>query len=131
LFFIDTKPSFTHGTYATLYIDSLYTTLTSKYFVDENLRGVNFVNQYITDGAIININTYQLKPYTSKVLGRKALFDVIQILLPSGEVTDNNLKIQMIDISDIDFATSGFYHFSITCTVDGNDVVMHYTLQIL
>ena len=129
--FIDTKPSFTHGTYATLYIDSLYTTLTSKYFEDENLRGVNFVNQFITDGAIININTYQLKQYTSKVLGRKALFDVIQILLPSGEVTDNNLKIQMIDISDIDFATSGFYHFSITCTVDGNDVVMHYTLQIL
>ena len=129
--FVDTKPSFKHGTYATLYIDPLYTTLTSKYFVDENLRGIDFVNNNITDGAIINITTYQLNSYSSKVLGRKALFDVIKIYLPTGEVTDNNLKIQMIDINDIDFATSGFYHFSITCTVGGNEVVMHYTLQII
>ena len=128
--FVDTKPTFTHGSYATLYIDALNNTLTAKYFADEVLRGVKFINNYLTDGAIINISTYTLKPYTNKVLGRKALFDSIEIIVPTGPVTDNNIKIQMFDLTDINFAVPGFYHFSITCSVGGNDVVMHYTLQI-
>ena len=71
------------------------------------------------------------KTYSNAVLGRKALFDAIQIIVPTGEITDNNIKITMFDISDINFAVAGFYHFSITCQVNGNDVVMHYALQII
>ncbi|MBR2892059.1 MAG: hypothetical protein IKC22_06790 [Bacilli bacterium] len=129
--YTNTKPTFTHGEYATFYMDSLNNALTAKYFKDEEIRGSIFVNNYLTDGAIINISTYTFKTYSNAVLGRKALFDSIQIILPDGEVTDNNIKITMIDISDINFAVSGFYHFSITCSVNGNDVVMHYALQII
>lgn len=130
IIYTNTKPTFTHGEYATLYVDSLYNSLTAKYFADEEIRGSVFVNNYLTDGAIINISTYTFRTYSNAVLGRKALFDAIQIIVPSGEITDNNVKITMIDISDINFAVSGFYHFSITCQVNGNDVVMHYALQI-
>ncbi len=129
--FVGIKPNFSHGSYATLYIDPLYTTLTTNYFQDEEYRGINLANNYFTEGAFINIASYSMKSYSNKVLGRKALFDMIQIILPTGEITDNNIKIQMIDITDINFAVSGFYHFSIICNVNGNDVVMHYTLQIL
>lgn len=128
--YLDTKPTFTHGEYATVFIDALYTTLTAKYFHDENIRGEKFVNEYLTDGAIIEILSYTMKPYSNKVLGRKALFDMIKVYLPTGEITDNNIKIQMIDITDINFAEAGFYHFSVTCTVGEQEVVMHYALQI-
>ena len=129
--YTDTKPTFTHGEYATLYVDSLYNALTAKYFADEEIMGSVFVNNHLTDGAIINISTYTFKTYSNAVLGRKALFDAIQIIVPTGEITDNNIKITMFDISDINFAVAGFYHFSITCQVNGNDVVMHYALQII
>ena len=55
---------------------------------------------------------------------------MIKVYLPTGEITDNNIKIQMIDITDINFAEAGFYHFSVTCTVGEQEVVMHYALQI-
>ena len=129
--YTDTKPTFTHGEYASLYVDSLYNALTAKYFADEEIMGSVFVNNHLTDGAIINISTYTFKTYSNAVLGRKALFDAIQIIVPTGEITDNNIKIKMFDISDINFAVAGFYHFSITCQVNGNDVVMHYALQII
>lgn len=129
--YTDIKPTFTHGEYASLYVDSLYNSLTAKYFADEEIMGSVFVNNHLTDGAIINISTYTFKTYSNAVLGRKALFDAIQIIISSGEITDNNIKITMFDISDINFAVSGFYHFSITCQVNGNDVIMHYALQII
>lgn len=128
--FVDIKPNFNHGKTATLYIDALHTTITTKYFEEEMYRDVKLVNNFITDGAIIQISTFSLKTYPVVVLGRKALFDNIKIILPTGELTDNNTKIKVIDITDINFSKPGFYHFSITCTVAGNDVVMHYTLQI-
>ena len=68
--------------------------------------------------------------YTNKVLGRKALFDLIEILTKDGEITDNGVKTKMIDISDINFAERGFYHFSITINVYGKDVVLNYAIQI-
>ena len=97
----------------------------------ENLNSEIFVNKYITDGAVVNINSYELKLYSNAVLAKKAFFDGITIYTKDGAITDNATKKTLVNISDIDFVTKGIYHFSITVTVDGKSVVMHYSLQIV
>ena len=100
-------------------------------FAKENLNSEIFVNKYITDGAVVNINSYELKLYSNAVLAKKAFFDGITIYTKDGAITDNATKMTLVNISDIDFVTKGIYHFSITVTVDGKAVVMHYSLQIV
>ena len=128
--FINTKSTFKHGDYGTFYIDELCNTLTAKYFVDETIQGKVFENTDIIDGALVHITSYTLGVYSNKVLGRKALFDLIEIFTKDGEITDNGIKTNMIDISDIAFAERGFYHFSITINVNGKDIVLNYAIQI-
>lgn len=128
--FINIKSTFKHGDYGTFYVDELCNTLTAKYFVDETIQGKVFENTDIIDSALVHISSYTMGVYTNKVLGRKALFDLIEILTKDGEITDNGVKTKMIDISDINFAERGFYHFSITINVYGKDVVLNYAIQI-
>ena len=128
--YVNTKSTFKYGQSSTLYIDALYNTLTAKEFEDDSINGVVLENTHIIDGAVIHVLEYVLPAYSNKVLGRKALFDLIEIITKDGVITDNNVKTSMINISDIDFAVKGFYHFSITVNINGNDVVMHYALQI-
>ena len=128
--YLNTKSTFKYGHSSTLYIDALYNTLTAKEFEDESINGLILENTDIIDGAVIHVLEYVLPTYSNKVLGRKALFDLIEIITKDGVITDNNIKTSMINISDIDFAVKGFYHFSITVNINGNDVVMHYALQI-
>ena len=128
--FINTKSTFKHGDYGTFYIDELCNTLTAKYFVDETIQGKVFENTDIIDGALVHITSYTLGVYSNKVLGRKALFDLIEIFTKDGKITDNGIKTNMIDISDITFAERGFYHFSITINVNGKVIVLNYAIQI-
>lgn len=129
--YLNLLPSFEYGTEASVYIDEFNNTLTAKYFAKENLNSEIFVNKYITDGAVVNINSYELKLYSNAVLAKKAFFDGITIYTKDGAITDNATKMKLVNISDIDFVTKGIYHFSITVTVDGKSVVMHYSLQIV
>lgn len=131
LSYVNTTPSFEYGVNASVYIDEFNNTLTPKYFGKESLNDDLFTNTHIIDGAIVNISSYEMKVYTNTVLAKKAFFDFITIYTKDGELTDNSVKKQLIDITDIDFKTAGIYHYSITIEVNGESVVMHYSIQII
>lgn len=124
-------PSFEFGTEASLYIDEFNNTLTPKYFAKEELCDEVLINNYLTDGALVNIASYELELYANVVLVKKAFFDNITITTKDGVITDNARKKELVDITNIDFLTKGIYHFSITVEVNGKDVVMHYAVQII
>ena len=128
--YLNTKSTFKYGQSSTLYVDALFNTLTAKEFNDESINGMVLENTHIIDGAVIHIKGYTLSTYSNAVLGKKALFELIEIITKDGVITDNNIKTNMINISDVSFAVKGFYHFSVTVNINGNDVVMHYALQI-
>ena len=129
--YIGTNPSFDYGTSASLYIDEFNNTLTANYFAKEELCDEVLINHYLTDGALVEITSFEFEIYANVVLAKKAFFDNITIITKDGAITDNARKKELVDITDIDFLTKGFYQFSITVTVDGKDVVMHYALQII
>lgn len=131
IYYLNLLPSFEYGTEASVYIDEFNNTLKAKYFAKEELCDEILINNHITNGAVVNIESYELKLYTNQVLAKKAFFDGITIITKDGAITDNATKQTLVDISDISFVTKGIYHFSITVAVDGKDVVMHYALQII
>ena len=129
--FVDIAPLFEHGTECSVYIDEFNNTLTPKYFAKEELTSEVLINPFITDGAVVNISSYEMKLYPSVVLAKKAFYDLISIVTKDGEITNNTIKKQIVDITNIDFVTAGIYHFSITVEVNGKNVVMHYAIQII
>ena len=129
--FVDIAPLFEHGTECSVYIDEFNNTLTAKYFAKEELTSEVLINPFITDGAVVNISSYEMKLYPSVVLAKKAFYDLISIVTKDGEITNNTIKKQIVDITNIDFVTAGIYHFSITVEVNGKNVVMHYAIQII
>ena len=127
--YIDITPSFKFGNYATFYMDALYNTLTLKYLDVEEFSKDIFINRFITDGAIVSISNYELPTYSNNVYGRKALLDLIKIITVDGEIAIK-VKNTMVDVTKVDFTKKGFYQFTITAKVAGNDVVMYYAVQI-
>ena len=129
--YLNTTPSFEYGDEASLYIDEFNNTLIAKYFAKEELCDEILINNNITDGAVVNIESYEFAVYSNVVLAKKAFFDSITITTKDGVITDNARKKELVDITNIDFLTKGIYHFSITVKVNDKDVVMHYALQII
>jgi hypothetical protein len=129
--YLNTTPSFEYGDEASLYIDEFNNTLIAKYFAKEELCDEILINNNITDGAVVNIESYEFAVYSNVVLAKKAFFDSITITTKDGVISDNARKKELVDITNIDFLTKGIYHFSITVKVNDKDVVMHYALQII
>ena len=128
--YLNTTPSFKYGSYAQFYIDNLMNTLTIKYFEKGGLSSNKLVNIEVVKGAIISINSFVLTKQTNQVIGRRYFFDAIEIITKDGVISNNSLKMGMINIDDIDFTKVGFYHFTFTIVVDNETIVEHYCLQI-
>ena len=129
--FVNIAPGFANGTEASVYIDEFNNTLTVKYFANPELLSEVLINSFIIDGAIVNISSYEMKVYSNTVLAKKAFYDLITVITKDGEITNNTIKKEIVNITDIDFKTAGIYHFSITVSVNNNDVTMHYAIQIV
>ncbi len=127
--FINTKPSFAHGSGATLFMDEFGNVLTANYFADENLIGKRFVNSGITDGIIVDIDSYQVGADSDSV-AKNNLLNNIHIRTVNGLLT-NSEKANYVQTNFVRFNTPGFYKFTITATVNGKTVEVPYTVQVL
>lgn len=127
--YINTTPSFAYGTSATFYLGDLLNTLTVKEFTG-SLAETTFVNTIITDGAIVNVSTYQFAKSENTATGRNAIYSAVEIVTKDGTVADSD-KSKYIDTSVIAFGTPGFYQMTITVEVGGESVKCVYAIQIL
>lgn len=124
--FFNTSPSFQYGKGAKLYIDRLLNIITVKEFSDAGIVGKQFVNQYVSDGAIVKISSFVL----GAGQGIDALYSNIEIITKDG-VIGNSSKKNYITTKSISFSQPGFYQFSIEASVNGEKIVSYYTLQII
>ncbi len=127
--YIDTLPSFKYGTSGKFYISPLLNQLTVKDLGDPLLKEVKFENIFVVDGAIVRINTLKIGQ-NSDSIAKNELFDNIEIITSSG-VLDKEAKASCINTTAIKFNTPGFYKFSITLSVNNEEVVSNYAIQII
>lgn len=127
--YLNTKSNFEYEDESTFYIDTFNNVLTSKSFMNNEANNLAFENQYITTGAIIRINSYVVGADSDTVAKRKML-DNITIITKDGELSDSE-KTSCINTSRIKFSKAGFYQFTITINVNGEDVVAYYAIQII
>ncbi len=127
--FVNTKPNFVYGSYMEFYMADLLNVITMKYCSDEKLNGKVLENTYITDGAIIKITEQQIGKDTDTIAKQK-FYDSIQIITKDG-VLDNSQKAKYIKTSTVRFGTPGFYQFSTSVMVKGEEVTNYYAIEII
>lgn len=121
------SPAFAYGDGASYYISTLLNVLTVRDFPGADLAGRDFRNTVITDGAIVEFTSKQL---AASVSGKNQLLSQIRIITADGEM-DMAAKTACIDTTAVKFTAGGFYQFSITVQVGGEDVVCYYAVQVL
>ena len=127
---IFTKPSFKYGTGFEAYISPLLNVLTIKYINSSvNVIGAEFKNKEVLTGAIVNIKSYQVGQ-DSDAVAKAELYKNIEIITKDG-ILDNNDMAKMIDTSRIRFSTPGFYQFSVTVNVNGENIIQYYAIEVL
>lgn len=127
--FVNKQYNFAYGDYATLYIDIFGNVLTSKYIEDSQLRGVDFVNSQIKDGAIISISKNRFGKDSDTVV-KAQFYSAIEIVTKDG-VMDETAKKACISTKTIKFGVAGFYQYTITIDVNGESITAYYAVQIL
>lgn len=127
--YFNTKPSFAYGIGFEAYISPLLNVLTIKDISGENIIGAEFKNSNVLTGAIVNISSYQVGQ-DSDAVAKAELYKNIEIITKDG-VLDNTQKAQIIDTSRIRFSTPGFYQFSVTINVKGQNLVQYYAIEVL
>lgn len=124
--FTDAKPSFQYGKSITFFVSDLLNVLTVKETSYTALSGKQFVNKFVSDGAIVNVGNFVVGKGTTK----DDLVQSIEITTKDG-VLDNTAKKTCVKTENIRFTTVGYYEFSIEITVTGQTVVSYYGLQIV
>ena len=127
--FIKPEDNFIYGTKAHLYLDDFGNILTIGSIAKDELIGIKLENQNIIDGAIIRVNTTKIGKNTDTI-AKQELYKNIEIITKDGVVSGDAIK-NFINTSAIRFNTPGFYQFTITVNVNGEDIVGYYGLQIL
>lgn len=127
--YVNTKHNFSYEDVSTFYIDTFNNVLTSKSFMNDTKNDVAFENQNITSGAIVRINSYVIGA-DSDTIAKPKMLDNITIITKDGVLSDAE-KAKCINTSRIKFSTAGFYQFTITINVNGEDVVAYYAIQVL
>ena len=121
--------SFAYGTGATLFVDPLLNVLTVNYIEKADLMGKKLVNYQVLDGAVVEISSYKIGA-DSDAIAKTKFLEGIKIITKDGELT-GTAKTSAIDTKKIRFNTPGFYQFTITVSVGGQNVVSYYAVQIL
>lgn len=127
--YFNTNSNFSYGKYMELYINPLLNVLTVKDSYNGVFNGNRYENTYITDGAIINIESYKVGQ-DSDAIAKAELYSLITIITKDGILT-NDQKAKLIDTSCIRFSTPGFYQFTITIDINGTKVLSYYAIEII
>lgn len=127
--FVNTKSTFEYGKYMEFHMADLLNVITIKDCQKEEYNGTKLENIYITDGAIINIDTYRIGQ-NSDTIAKNALYSAIHITTKDG-VLSNEEKAKIIDTSTIRFNTPGFYQLTIQVTVNGVQLTSYYAIEII
>ena len=127
--FIKPKDDFTFGEVINLYLDDFGNLLTIGSCLKDELIGIKFENQVITDGAIIRVNTTKIGKNTDNN-AKKELYASIEIITKDGIVTGDSIK-NYVNTSAIRFSVPGFYQFSITVDLNGATLTSYYGLEVM
>ena len=127
--YINTKQSFKYGDHAVLFMDAFNNVLTANYFEDASLIGKRFVNSAMTDGIVVQIDSFVVGA-DSDTVARAKLLSNIHIYTADGEVSESE-KSSYVNTKLVRFNTAGFYKFTISATVNGEQVEVPYTVQVL
>ena len=127
--FITNNPLFKYGKQATLYINPLLNVITVIDADYDVIEGSVFENSVITNGAIIKISSYKVGQDSDAVAKTKFLNN-IEIITKDG-LLEGSTKQSMIDLSRIKFSTPGFYQFTITVDLNGEQRVVYYGMEVL
>lgn len=127
--FVNTKSTFEYGEYIEFHMTDLLNVITIKDCQKKEYNEKVLENTYITDGAIINIDTYRIGQ-NSDTIAKNALYSAIHITTKDG-ILSNEEKAKMIDTSAIRFNTPGFYQFTIKVNVKGAEVISYYAVEII
>ena len=125
--YLDTLPTFTHGTGAVLYTHPLGNLLTAKSFEDVCEVGDVWRNSVIVDGAIVDMSTLQIG---AQVNAKDDFYQRITITTKDGVMTDAQKK-ACLTTNAIKWTAPGFYRFGVSISVGGETVTSYYTVQIL
>lgn len=136
--YVDTRPSFAHGTTSEFYIGEFLNTLRVKRFTTDLFDGETLVNSIITDGALVDITSTRFgAPVGSETVDRiKAdIRKSVTIVTKDGTVSEADkadpAKNGYVDVSAISVTYAGYYNMSVTVTVGGEKVVSNYSVQIV
>lgn len=127
--FVNTNSTFQYGKTIEFYMADLLNVLTIKDAKVESHIGLNLINKYITDGAIINISTYKIGQEADNI-AKANLYSAIEIITKDGNLTTEE-KAKVIDTSKIRFNTPGFYELSINVSVNGETITTYYAIEII
>ena len=125
--YLDTLPTFTHGTGAVLYTHPLGNLLTAKTFADVCEVGAVWRNSVIVDGAIVDMSTLQIGAHAN---AKDDFYQRITITTKDGVMTDAQKK-ACLTTNTIKWTAPGFYRFAVNISVGGETVTSYYTVQIL
>lgn len=128
--FVDVRYTFEYFDGITFRIDSFENVIKVVSSKNQKLINVDFVNQFIIDGAYVSFNNTLLNMHESLQDSIDELYSYIDITTKDGVVSNEN-KAQYIDYSYVDFDQAGFYSVGIKTTVDGEEVYKYYGIQIL
>ena len=125
--YLDTLPTFTHGTGAVLYTHPLGNLLVAKSFGDVCEVGTTWRNAIIVDGAIVDMSSLQIGASTN---AKEDFYNRITITTKDG-VMDDTQKKAVLTTNTIKWTAPGFYRFGVSIVVGGQTVTSYYTVQIL
>lgn len=127
--FLNTLPTFKYGDGMVLSVDKLLNVLTVKESFEDIFNGLVFENKYIIDGAIIHIDSLKVGQGSDKV-AKNEFYNKIEIITKDGILSDDKKK-EVITTKFIKFNTPGYYEFSISLDVNGEQVTNYYAIEIL
>lgn len=123
--FAGTDKDSAYGTEATFYVAELLNVLTVKDAYDSELTGSRFVNQKITEGALVTLDSYSVGVGTRK----DDLLKTITIVTKDGALTEAQKK-SMVDLQVIKINDNAFYQFAVNgIEVEGETVTAYYVVE--
>ncbi len=124
--YLNPDPGFAYGKTAKFLLADYKNILTVREITGIDLVGAQFVNEIITDGAIVEVNNLVL----GKGVAKTELFDGISIKTKDGKLTASQVE-KYVDTSLIHFSIPGFYQLKINIPMDGGTKTAYYAVQIL
>lgn len=127
--FIDAPHTFAYGKEATFYLATFGNVLTVKRMDGGDFDGVEFVNSHIVSGAIVKLDETAFAG-TASAERKKNFWAALHIITADGELDDTQ-KQTYTNIESISWTTAGFYQFSVTLELNGEEITAYYAMQIL